>query len=429
MLVRQQTRSGVTVLVEPIPHSASAALGVFVPVGALHEPAELAGAAHLIEHMVFKGTPSFPTARLLSQAVEGVGGWLNASTGFENTVYSAKVAVPHFGRALQVLAEMTQQPLFDTAELRKERRVILEELRGIQDSPSDLVHELMQHAMWGEHPLGRDIAGNAATVAGMPKAAVERFFRLHYQPQQLVVSVAGGVDAATVVAAVEQAFAQPARRRRIAVPPPAAAQPGPQLVLETRELEQVSLALGLPGLAAQDADRRAWQALDMLVGGGMSSRLFQLLREEHGLAYAVGSYTAEYADCGSWSIYAGLEPKAVRPALRLIAGVLADLARNGPQPDELQLVKEQLKGGLLLSLEDSWAVASRNANAWLRSGTILPVERVLAEFDALTPADLQRVARRLLQPQSRWLALVGPLSAAEQRGLREELEESRWMMS
>lgn len=417
------TRNGLRILIEELPHTHSVAIGCFIDIGARYEPAEVAGAAHFIEHMLFKGAGAYPTAHAISLAIEGVGGYLNASTGYETTAFYAKVAAIHFDRALHVLSEMLQRPLFDATELEKERRVIIEEIRGIQDNPTEVVHELLQQTMWGDHPFGRDIAGSIATVSAISRAELLRFFRQGYHAGNLVVSVAGKINAEQAIPAIERAFADlPAGQRPIAIAAPALPREQ-RLSLLPRDIEQGNVCLGLPGVSYHDPDRRAVQALDALLGGGMSSRLFQTIREEHGLSYNIGSYHNEFADTGMWVIYAGVEPEALHDAVAMTRQIVRDLAEYGPTIQELATVKEQLKGSLLLSLEDTWSVASRNAASLLRHQTVQPVEQIVAEIDALTLADLQRAAHRLLGTQQQWLAVVGPYDDDDRADLQALLEE------
>jgi len=411
------TPSGLRVLVEELPHTYSVAVGAFLGAGARHEPDPHAGAAHFIEHMLFKGTAAYPTAKQISQAVEGVGGYLNASTSYESTVYYAKVATIHFDRALDVLAEMIQRPLFDPRELEKERRVIIEEIRGLQDSPSDWVHELLQETMWGDGALGRDIAGSAETVGGLGRDELSGFFQRHYNRANTVISVAGNVRGEEVAAAAAAAFADLPAGKPTATPPPPRPRPGPRVTLHQRETEQGNFCLGMPGLAYGDPDRRALQVVDSILGGGMASRLFQVLREEHGLAYSVGSYHSELSDAGMWVIYGSVEPEALRDAVTLARDVLRDLAANGPSPDELAMIKEQVKGGVMLSLEDTWSLASRNGTHQLRYGHVVPVEQVISEVEAVSVEDVLRVARRLIRAESTHLAVVGPYAEDDQRDL------------
>ncbi|MEI7644970.1 MAG: pitrilysin family protein [Chloroflexales bacterium] len=411
------TSAGLRILVDELPHTYSVSIGCFVSTGARHEPDAHGGAAHFIEHMCFKGTRRFPTARQISETIEGVGGILNASTSYESTVYWAKVATIHFDRAVEVLAEMLTCPTFDLRELEKERRVIIEEIRGLQDSPSDWVHELLQQAMWGAQPLGRDIAGSVETVTAISRSDLTGFFQRHYNLSTTVISVVGKITVAQVVESVGRAFAG-LRPGHMAIPPHLPVpRRGPQVSLMSRDTEQGNFCLGVPGLSYRDPDRRALQVLDSILGGGMSSRLFQVLREENGLAYSVGSYHSELSDAGMWVIYGSVEPETLRDALAICRDMLGDLLRHGVTPNELAMIKEQVKGGILLSLEDTWSVASRNGSHLLRYGHVVPVERVVAEVEAVTAAQVLGVARRLLRPEAMHLAVIGPYEDEDRREL------------
>ncbi|NTW97818.1 MAG: insulinase family protein [Oscillochloris sp.] len=417
------TPAGLRILVEELPHTYSVSVGCFVGAGARHEPDAHGGAAHFIEHMCFKGTSRFPTARQISEAVEGVGGILNASTSYESTVYWAKVATIHFERAVDVLADMLICPTFDLRDLEKERRVIIEEIRGIQDSPSDWVHEQLQQGMWGAQPLGRDIAGSVETVAAIARSDLTDFFQRHYNLSTTVISVAGKITASQVAESVGRAFAGlPAGRLAATLPIPTPCR-GPQVSLMSRDTEQGNFCLGVPGLAYGDPDRRALQVLDSILGGGMSSRLFQVLREENGLAYSVGSYHTELSDAGMWVIYGSVQPEALRDALAICRDMLGDLLRHGVTADELAMIKEQVKGGILLSLEDTWSVASRNGSHLLRYGHVVPVEQVVAEVEAVTADQVLQVARRLLRPDALHLAVIGPYEDEDRRELETLVSE------
>jgi predicted Zn-dependent peptidase len=413
---------GLRLLVEELPHTHSVSLGCFVGVGSGHEELRISGISHFIEHMLFKGTERRPTPKLISDAIEGVGGILDAYTGFESTVYYAKVADIHFDRAVDVLADMLLRPRFDTKDIEKERRVIFEELRQTEDTPSDLVHMLLDSAMWGDQPLGRDIAGDEASVGGLTRADVLAHWRTYYNRSNTVVSIAGHVDARRAAAAIEQALAGLPPGDVAAYVPSAPPRSGPALILHPDDSEQSNFCLGFPGVAQSDPDRRALMVLDTVLGGSASSRLFQEIREERGLAYSVGSYSREHHDAGKWIVYGSVDPDKLHEC---VATVLAELRRarsDGITAEELQQVKEQVKGGILLSLEDTWSVASRNGSHMLRYGRVIPVEQVVAEVEAVTQEDVLRVAVRVLQEDALHLAVIGPHAEEEGEELRELLE-------
>ncbi|HRC76950.1 MAG TPA: pitrilysin family protein [Kouleothrix sp.] len=399
---------GLRVLVDELPHTHSVSVGCFVGVGSGHENPPSCGISHFIEHMLFKGSRRHPTPRLISDAIEGIGGILDAYTSFESTVYYAKVADIHFDRAVDVLSDMLLQPCFDPRDVEKERRVIAEELRQTEDTPSELVHLLLDGAMWGDQPLGRDIAGDEASVAAFAHEQVVAHWARHYNRANTVISIAGNIAAERAAMAIAQAFdPMPYGEPALFVPsvPP---QPGPALALRTDDSEQGNFCIGFPGIAQNDRDRRAMQVFDTVLGGGMSSRLFQEIREELGLAYSVGSYSREHHDAGKWVIYGSVEPDNLAPCLETTMRELRGALNDGITDDELRRVKEQVKGGILLSLEDTWSVASRNGSHQLRYGRVIPVDQVVAEVEQVMRDDVLRVAQRVLRQDALHLAVIGP---------------------
>lgn len=400
--------SGLRILCETLPHTHSVSLGCFVGVGSGHEPHPIAGISHFIEHMVFKGSRSRPTPKLISDAIEGVGGILDAYTSFDSTVYYAKVADIYFDRAIDVLADMLVHPLFDPRDIEKERRVITEELRQTEDTPSDLVHLVLDTAMWGDQPLGRDIAGDEESVAAITKEQILAHWQTHYCLSNLVISIAGNIDTQRSVDAIVQALAELPIGTPAQALPSAPPQPGPELVMCPDDSEQGNFCLGFPGIAQDDPDRRAMLVFDTVLGGGMSSRLFQEIREERGLAYNIGSYSREHHDTGKWLIYGSVEPEKLEECLATIMRELRAVLVEGITEEELQRVKEQVKGGILLSLEDTWSVAARNGAHQLRYGRVIPVEQVVAEVEAVTREDVLRVAQRVLREEAMHIAVIGP---------------------
>jgi predicted Zn-dependent peptidase len=402
-----------------MPHVRSVSVGVWVGTGSRRELPEQNGITHFIEHMLFKGSERRPTPKLISDAIEGVGGILDAYTGFESTVYYAKVADIHFDRALDVLADMLLRPRFDPKDIEKERRVIFEELRQTEDTPSDLVHLLLDSAMWGDQPLGRDIAGDEQSVGALTRPDILTHWRTHYNRANVVISIAGNTEAGRAAAAIEQALAELPAGQPAAFLPSLPPRGGPRLILHPDDSEQSNFCLGFPGLAQSDPDRRALLVFDTVLGGSMSSRLFQEIREERGLAYSVGSYSREHHDAGKWVVYGSVEPDKLHECVVTVMAELRRARRDGITEDELQQVKEQVKGGILLSLEDTWSVASRNGSHELRYGRVIPVEQVVAEVEAVTRADVLRVAERVLREDAMHLAVIGPHDEAEE--LRELL--------
>lgn len=400
--------NGVRILTARMPHVRSVSVALFFGVGSRYEAAHLAGVSHFIEHLLFKGTQRFPTAQAISEAIEGVGGMLDAGTDKELTVYSAKIASRHFDLAMDVLADMVRHPRLDPRELEKERRVIIEEINMYRDSPQEWVSVLADEAMWPDRPLGREVAGTRATVEAVTREQIEAYRASHYVPGNLVLSVAGEVEHAQVVEAAARLLGDwaPADAPRwAACPPPAGI---PRVRLERRETEQTNLCLLTPGLAHRHPDYHAQTLLNVILGDGMSSRLFLEVREQQGVAYDISSSPSSYHDTGCFVTYAGVDPGRTAPALRAILTELARLRVEPVPEDELQRAKEYTKGRMALRLEDTHSVASWLGGQEALRGSVMELDDVMARLDAVTAADVQRVARDLFQEDWLRLALIGP---------------------
>ncbi len=408
MYTRSVLPNGLRILTCPMPHVRSATLCFYVGAGSRYEPAEKAGLSHFLEHMVFKGTPSFPTARRLSEAIEGVGGVLDANTSTEVTAYWAKVAAHHFPLALQALTEMLCQPLLDPAEIEKERRVIIEELHMIADSPSDWVLELIGRLLWPDHPLGRDIAGTEEGVNAIRRADLEDYRQRYYSPTRIVAVVAGDLPAAEVESALSAAWGELFPQPPISVEPAPPISPEPAILVEDRDTEQVNLCLALPGLPYNHPERYTLLLLNTVLGAGMSSRLFQSIREERALAYNIYSSLRQHADAGAVLIYAGVAPERTAECLSAVWGELERLAGEEVGEAELERAKEYNKGRILLRMEDSYGVASWYGGQELLLEQIEEVDQVVARIEAVQPADLRRLAESLFRRDFLRLALVGP---------------------
>jgi predicted Zn-dependent peptidase len=410
--------NGLRIIAEEMPHTYSVSMGVFTRVGSRYESAQLSGISHFLEHMFFKGTAR-RSPKQISEAVEGVGGVLNAYTSLNTTCYYAKVANIHFDRAVDAISDMLINSLFDPKEIEKERQVIIEEINMCLDQPSDWVHQLLDEIIWGDQPLGRNIAGTAETVTRIGRDDLLAFRDQHYIYSNTVVSIAGNVPTTTMVDAWVHALGDYRSGTRRQPEPTRAPQPGPQVRLLDKPTEQVNFCIGLPAVSFWDSDRRPLQVLNTVLGADMISRLFQEIREERGLAYSIYSYTAEFEDAGKWVICGGVEPSKVHEAIAACLAELRKLRDEGITEEELQRVKEQVKGGILLGLEDSWSVASRNGAHMLRYGCVIPVEQVVAEIEAVTQEDVLRVAQRLIRPDALHLAVIGPYD--EEDSFRELL--------
>lgn len=405
--------NGLRVIIEPMPHTYSVSVCCCVGVGSAHEQHQQRGMAHFVEHLLFKGTPRWPTSKDLVEHIEGVGGAIDAYTSVENTVYSVKVAHVHVQRAIDVLAAMLQESLCSAGDVEKERRVIIEEISQTADTPDDLVHLLSDEAVWGQQPLGRDIAGDAEAVQSFTREALIEFWRQSYTRANTVISIAGNVDVDAVLAAVILAFAS---LPNTPVPMMVALQPprrGPAVQVHMIESEQVHFCVAMPALGMYDPDKRAMMVFDAIVGGNSTSRLFQEIREERALAYMIGSYHREYATAGKWVVSGSVDADTIDETMQAVMQVLRTVRHSGITAEELALVKEQVKGGIWLSLEDSMSVALRNGTHLLRYGKVIGVETVIAEVERLDQADIQRVIERVLVPDALHATLVGPMTQTD----------------
>ena len=400
--------NGARVLSYTMPHIRSVSIILSYSIGSRFETDEHAGVSHFIEHMLFKGTPSRPSPEKIAEPIEGVGGGLNAFTSREQTSYWAKVPSTHFALAFDVLSDMLRNALFDAEELEKERGVIIEEIRATQDDPTDLAGELLNKIVWEEQPVGRPIAGSEETVGGLDRAALLDYFATHYNAANLVISVAGNVPHDEVVRRAEAAFGDLPRGAPEPARPAKLLQSAPRAGLISRPDKQANLMLGMPGLSYHDERRYTQRALDVILGSGMTSRLFLEIRERRGLAYSVGCYFAQMIDVGGGVVYAGVDPTKADETIRVVMEELRKL-RDVPVPaEELARSKEFRKGRLLMSLEDSHSVASWLSSNELIYGTVPTPEEITERIDAVTVADVQALARDLFTPERFSLAVVGP---------------------
>jgi predicted Zn-dependent peptidase len=414
--------SGVRILSERVPGSQSATVGFWVAVGSRDELPVTYGSTHFLEHLLFKGTTT-RTALDIAVAFDSVGGEHNAMTAKEYTCYYAKVRDQDLPMAVGVLADMFTSSLLDPDEFESERGVILEELAMADDDPSDVVSERFFEAVFGEHPLGRPIGGNPEAISAVTRDAVWQHYGANYRPQDLVISVAGAVDhdalVGWIVAALETAgwnlslSAMPVARRD---PTHDLIERGSPLVIVDRPLEQTNLLLGVAGLHAADDRRPVLTVLNSVLGGGMSSRLFQEIREKRGLTYSVYSFAGSYADAGIMGLYAGCTPKKAPQVARLMLDEFHRLASDGITDEELQRARGQLGGASALALEDSDTRMTRLGRSELTSGEFADLDESLRRLAAVTASDVRELAAELAaRPLS--VAAVGVVDAEALAGL------------
>jgi predicted Zn-dependent peptidase len=403
--------NGVRVVTGPMSGVKSASLILYYEVGSRYENPAHQGVSHFLEHMLFKGTERRPDPLMISQAVESVGGILNAATGRESTNYWAKVPSTHFPLAFDVISDIVCGSVIDEAELNKERSVIVEEIRSIFDSPEDLVHDVIDEVIWGDQSVGRPIAGTEETVGAIDREAMFQFWRRNYRPDRLVVAAAGDITHDQTVALAEEHLGQ----LKAAAPgdlsdPSASDQSDVRIRLVERDTEQAHLCIGLPALPYSTERRYVQGTIEAILSSGMSSRLFQEIRERRGLVYSVYGYFRPYEDVGQGVVYAGTDIDRVEEAISAILGELRKLRDEGVPEDELERTKELRSGRLLMGLEDSRSVASWVGSQELTYGEIRTPEEVMERIQAVTREDVQELADELFQTEKLSLALIGPYS-------------------
>jgi predicted Zn-dependent peptidase len=407
MFQRTVMDNGLHVLTSSMPHTRSVSMGIFIGAGSRYESDEIAGVSHFLEHILFKGTKSWPTAREVSEAIEGVGGIMNASTDREMTVFWCKVARPHFERSLSVLVDMMLNPLLDPEEIEKEREVVLEELRMINDYPSNRVDLLIDETLWPDQPMGRDVGGSQDSVTGLTRENILDYVRQQYTPGNSVVSVAGDISHDEVIDLLAGSLGSWKQATHMQWHPVEDGQTSPRVRVEQRKTEQAHLVVGLPSLPLGHPDRYALGLMNVILGEGMSSRLFLELREKQGLAYDVHSSLNLFRDCGSLTVYCGVEPRKSARAISAIMEQLGGLLGDIPEA-ELDKARELSKGRMLLRMEDSRSVAMWMGAQQTLLGTVCTVDEVVDEMDAVTTEDIRRVAADLIREEFLNLAVVGP---------------------
>ncbi len=408
---RSELPSGLRVVTEALPQLRSVTIGAWVGTGARDEDDGVVGASHFLEHLLFKGTET-RSARDIADAIESVGGEMNAFTAHEQTVFYVRVPDDQLELAADVLSDIVWRPAFRPDEVECERQVILEEIAMRDDTPDDLVHDVFASALFPDHPLGREVIGSETTVSNMTRDSVRDYHGSHYRAANTVLAAAGNLDHARVCELVARMGpstngARPAREHTALSPP------RPVRVVE-RDTEQAHLVLGVRAPAHRDPDRYAVTVLNHVLGGGMSSRLFQEIREDRGLAYSVYSFRAAFDESGFLAVYAGTTVERAKETLGLVHGELDRITSAGTiTDDELRAAKGNLTGSLLMSLETSSSRMRRLGHGELVEGEIPSLEELARRVDAVTLDHVGRVVDRLLRGQPRALAVVGPFSESD----------------
>lgn len=399
--------NGITILTKHMPYVRSVSMGVWVNVGARDESPEENGLSHLIEHMIFKGTRQ-RTAYQIAKEFDAIGGQTNAFTAMESTCYHARVLETHLGTMVDILTDIFLNSIFDASEVERERPVILQEIGMVEDNPEEYIHILSGKNYWGDNPLGRSILGSPENILRFDATAVRDFFQRCYQPDRILIAAAGKVDHQVLVDRIAPAFE--------AIQPgdgfPQRSTPARHAYVDVchRKLEQVHICLSAPGLAATDPARFAFSLMNSILGGNMSSRLFQEIREKRGLAYSVYSYLISYEDTGMFGVYAGVEPSRAVEVTALVADTMGKLKAFPVLPGELQDAKEFTKGNMLLASESTDNQMVRLAQGEINFGRYIPLEEVVDHIERVTAEEIQTLAATLFQDDKLVLTVLGPLS-------------------
>ena len=402
MYVKRTLPNGVRLISERLDTVRTVSVGIWVGNGSRYEPAALSGISHFIEHMIFKGTEK-RSARHIAIAIDALGGQANAFTDKECTCYYMKVLDARLQNAVSILADMFLHSRFAQEDIDLERGVILEEIDMYEDSPEDVAIDKLFEQCYADSALGQPILGTAETLAGIDSAAMHGYMKQYYRPEDTVIAVSGHF-ADEDLEYIAELFSQMEGAGRNRITP---AQYHPSLLLREKEIEQNHLCLSFPGVSLLSEDRYAMNLLSSIIGGGMSSRLFQSVREQNGLCYSIYSFTTPHLDTGLFSIYTGLGAETEQQALELIVRELRTFCENGPEPDELSRCREQVKTTLLMGLESTGNRMMTIGRSELLRGEVLPIERVLAAYDSVTAADVLSLARRVFDFAQVSLAAVG----------------------
>lgn len=407
MMTKTVLDNGVRVLCEPLSYVGSASVGLWCNTGSANELENEAGITHFIEHMLFKGTKT-RTAKQIAEEIEGRGGMLNAFTDKENTCYYCRVLDRDVGTAIEVLSEMVTDSLLDAKELAVEKGVVLEEIKRSEDEPSDHVHDLHLESRWPTHVLGKPVIGTPESVSSFEPDDLRRYMDRRYRGGRIVLSVAGNVDPSLVVAAAEKGLGT--------IAPGDGKEPlGRPTDAVTRneipkEVEQVHFCIGTEGCSYYDDERYTATLLDGVLGDGMSSRLFQEVREKRGLAYAIGSYYLTYTSGGSYVVYGGTSPDKWTEVQEIVRAEFDRFMKDGAEPDELRRTKMSLSGNLVLALEGMSARMMRMARNEMVHGRDVPIEEALQKIDAVTNDQLLEYSQRVLDPDKISTTAIGPFS-------------------
>ncbi len=400
--------NGLTVVTEEMPEFRSCSLGIWATVGSRNEKSDQAGLSHFLEHLLFKGTPSRSAAEI-AEAMDGVGGHINAFTEKESTCYYARVMDHHLPLALEILSDMLLNSLLDEQEIEREKGVVLEEIKMYEDAPDEIIFDLFTRTLWGDDPLGRPVIGRREVVSSLNRQELKGYLARHYVAPNLIVAAAGQVRHEAFLEQVSGFLNDglPTARSEMTHSVP---RSNPRTTVRTKDCEQAYMCYGCDGMSQTDDRRYAMLVLDSVLGGSMSSRLFQEIREKRGLVYSVGTFQSSYRDCGVFGIYASTSAERMPQVLDLTRQVLSSLRHEGMTPVEFERAREHLKGSIALALESTSSRMMRLARCEHYYGRLISLEEVIAKIDAVTPEQVKELAEWLLDTERYTLAVLGPVS-------------------
>lgn len=398
--------NGVKIITKKIPHVRSVSMGVWVNVGARDETTRQSGLSHFIEHMIFKGT-TLRTAYQIAKEFDAIGGHTNAFTSMEHTCYHAKVLDTHLDTMVEILSDIFLNSVFDPQEVERERPVIYQEIGMVEDSPEEYLHQLASQNFWGDHPLGRSILGTRENVLNFKAETIKAFFHQFYHPERIIISVAGNVDHHRIIQRVGPSFETIHNGHDLPDRQTPKIKPRQQSL--HRDLEQIHLCLSTLGLSITAPQRFAFSLMNTIIGGNMSSRLFQEVREKRGLAYSVYSFMASHVDTGMFGIYAGVNPDAVMETIDLLVQAMRQLKRKPVSSGELSDAKEFTKGNLCLATESVDNQMVRLAQNEIHYNDDIPLQSVIDRIEAVEVEEIQELANTLFKPEQASLTLLGPV--------------------
>ena len=397
--------NGLRVVSETVTHVQSVSIGLWVGIGSRDEDDAIRGISHFIEHMLFKGTPT-RAAREIADEIESRGGHLNAFTGKETTCYEARVLAEHLPLAFDVLTDMFRNSLFDPEEMEREKRVVIEEIKMYEDTPEESVHDIFEQVLWPAHTLGQPIIGSEKTVSALTRANITDYIGSRYRPDRIVISAAGLLDHDELVKMAEHALGtlegmaqKPELTRPVAS--------GKSKQIKKRDVEQVHFCYGTAAFSKHEKERYTLSILNNVLGGNMSSRLFQEIREKRGLAYAIGSYARAYQDGGFFCAYGGTSPDTYEQVTELTRAEFVNVLEKGLTEDELNKAKTQVRGALVMGLESMSSRMNRYGESLLSFGRVIPIAEVLSEYESVTHEKINAVAQTVLGAKNMTLTAIG----------------------